>query len=78
MRVQVSHHHSCAYGYFSDATGETCLISETTANWPAIVIGYEHHKMMLRVGHVRELLPLLQRFTMTGKLIEPVWEDYLI
>lgn len=73
MTLHIGRHNPCAYALFSDRTGEVCIISEGLMNrGPVLMLGYQHHKMMLSTGQVRQILPLLERFACTGQMITPL------
>lgn len=66
-------------GDFTDANGDACSIQESSAMGSYLWLGQNsgtHHmgrclaRMHLSQEHVRELLPLLQRFAETGSLAE--------
>lgn len=61
---------------FVDASDNSCVIEEGHGN--TLVLGLYRHVMILRVKHVRSLLPLLQTFAFTGQIMRPVEEDYSI
>jgi hypothetical protein len=55
-----------------------CLLSESVQNRPVIVLGVHRNAMVLGMRDVRDLLPHLQRFVQTGRMLPDEGEDYQI
>jgi hypothetical protein len=70
--------HACFQTLFADVTGQVCLLSESVQNRPVIVLGVHRNAMVLGMRDVRDLLPHLQRFVQTGRMLPDEGEDYQI
>lgn len=72
--------HQVAAALFADMSCDPCILSETTSpNFaPRIVMGKHGDAMLLSPNCVRELLPHLQTFAVTGQMIKPLEEDWSI
>lgn len=54
---------------FTDRTGEICSIQVSSlATENAVWFGTDHNRMHLTTDHLKELLPVLQKFVETGEL----------